>query len=69
MMLTLKPNDFDEPSRRDFSVLDYGKLIGRIYESSAYHGDVMWALAGWGSELAPDMETAKARLRAQLARP
>jgi hypothetical protein len=44
------------------------KPIGLIYESSAYHGAVMWALAGWGSELAPNMEKAKARLKAQVAR-
>jgi hypothetical protein len=67
-MLTLRANDFDGPDRRDFSVLQDGRPIGRIYESSAYLGRWVWALAGWGCKITTDVETAKAELKAQMER-
>ena len=66
VMLTLRPNVFDTPDRRDVTVLQDGEEIGRIYQT---HGDRwVWAIAGWGSKIADSLELAKLELEAQLSR-
>lgn len=66
-MLALRPNDFDREDRRDFAVLHLGKVIGHIYSGAGLHGGQwLYAIYGWGSDLADDLEDAKAKLKAQF---
>lgn len=71
MVLLLRPNEFHDERRSDYSVFvrtETGeRKIGRIYSGVGSLGSKwMWALNGWGSVQADDLEDAKQKLRRQF---
>jgi hypothetical protein len=71
LALFFRPNEFHDDRHPDYSVLvrtDIGeRIVGRIYFGVGNMGDTwMWALNGWGSAQADELEEAKQQLRRQF---
>jgi len=63
--LILKRNEFWSDAHPDYSVFDEGKDIGRIYFGVGSGGQRrwLWAITGWGSDMADTLDEAKAKLK------